>query len=145
MGKRKKSGRSAPAKKKAEGLPTIFSCLFCNHEHSVHVKMDKKAGIGQLQCKVCGQTFQTDINYLSAPVDVYYDWVDAADQVAEDHKEGRLGNVERVAPSSLAKARPTTGEGGRNTYVEKDRDDFVVDDEGDGEGAFAIDDDDDED
>jgi len=76
---------------------------------------------------------------------VYYDWVDAADQVAEDHKEGKLGNVERVAPSSLAKARTSTGEGGRNTYVEKDRDDFVVDDEENGERAFAMDDDEDDD
>jgi Transcription elongation factor Elf1 like len=45
-----------------DGLPIIFSCLFCNHERSVTVKMDKKAGIGQLTCKVCGQNFQTDIN-----------------------------------------------------------------------------------
>ncbi len=65
--------------------------------------MDKKAGIGQLDCKVCGQKFQCSINCkqkgaarrgavlagrgcrlicilldLSAAVDVYGDWVDAA-------------------------------------------------------------------
>ena len=26
------------------------------------VKMDKKAGIGDLSCKICGQNFQTGIN-----------------------------------------------------------------------------------
>ncbi|KAI4143522.1 MAG: hypothetical protein LQ341_002892 [Variospora aurantia] len=45
--------------------------------------MDKKAGIGDLLCKVCGQQFQTGINYLSAGVDVYSDWVDACDSVAK--------------------------------------------------------------
>ena len=45
-----------------EPLPTNFPCLFCNHEKSVSVKLDKKAGIGELSCKVCGQQFQTGIN-----------------------------------------------------------------------------------
>ncbi|KAH7033017.1 transcription elongation factor 1, partial [Microdochium trichocladiopsis] len=63
--------------RQSEPLPTTFTCLFCNHEKSVAVKMDKKAGVGQLDCKVCGQKFQCGINYLSAPVDVYSEWVDA--------------------------------------------------------------------
>ncbi|KAI4128573.1 MAG: hypothetical protein LQ338_002667 [Usnochroma carphineum] len=46
--------------------------------------MDKKAGIGELICKVCGQQFQTGINYLSAGVDVYSDWIDACDSVAKE-------------------------------------------------------------
>lgn len=47
------------------------------------MKMDRKAGTGELSCKVCGQKFQTGINYLSAGVDVYADWVDACDAVAK--------------------------------------------------------------
>ena len=43
-------------------LPTTFTCLFCNHEKSVEVKLDKKAGCGWLDCKVCGQKFQCSIN-----------------------------------------------------------------------------------
>jgi len=43
-------------------LPTNFQCLFCNHENSVSVKLEKKVGVGHLSCKVCGQTFQTGIN-----------------------------------------------------------------------------------
>ncbi|KAI9772952.1 MAG: hypothetical protein M1840_008834 [Geoglossum simile] len=90
MGKRKKSARKPQGPKKREPLPSIFACLFCNHEKSVAVKLDKKMGIGQLQCKVCGKSFQSGINYLSAPVDVYSDWVDACDIVsgAADNTEG---------------------------------------------------------
>ena len=73
--------------------------------------MDKKAGIGELSCKVCGQQFQTGINCrlpanrepfwisatpqrsdlittdLSAGVDVYSDWIDACDSVAKEAAE----------------------------------------------------------
>ncbi|KJR80411.1 transcription elongation factor [Sporothrix schenckii 1099-18] len=77
MGKRKSSSKPQ-GPKKAVPLPTTFTCLFCNHEKSVTVKLDKKLGIGYLECKVCGQKFQCAINYLSAAVDVYGEWVDAA-------------------------------------------------------------------
>lgn len=83
MGKRKKSTKPQGPRKR-EPLPTTFPCLFCNHEKSVTVKLEKKAGVGQLSCKVCGQSFQTGINYLSAAVDVYSDWIDACDMVAKD-------------------------------------------------------------
>jgi hypothetical protein len=71
---------------------------------------------------------------------VYYDWVDAADQVAKDHADGRLEDVERVAPSTLARQKAAEAHSGSG-YVEKGKqDDFVVDDEGDGEGEFDDDD-----
>ncbi|KAL4883124.1 hypothetical protein BJY04DRAFT_206715 [Aspergillus karnatakaensis] len=84
MGKRKKSSRQPQQPRKKEPLPSTFACLFCNHENSIVVKLDKKLGLGHLSCKVCGQRFQTGINYLSAAVDVYSDWVDACDAVAKD-------------------------------------------------------------
>lgn len=83
----------------ADPLPTTFTCLFCNHEKSISVKLDRKAGVGQLDCRVCGQKFQCAVNCsskmshsrstrlradslydldLSAAVDVYGEWVDAA-------------------------------------------------------------------
>lgn len=43
-------------------LPSVFSCLFCNHEKSVTIRMDKKGGVGQLNCRVCGQAYQCNIN-----------------------------------------------------------------------------------
>ena len=105
-----------------EPLPTIFPCLFCNHEKSVTVKIDKKGGVGNLSCKVCNQQFQCAVNCtltspptrldaeknensnadvaiptdLSAAVDVYADWVDACDAVA---KEGGAETGEGYAPT----------------------------------------------
>lgn len=84
QGKRKKSSRKPQGPKKREPLATTFTCLFCNHEKAIQVKLDKKAGVGQLHCKVCGQRFQTGINYLSAAVDVYSDWIDACENVAQE-------------------------------------------------------------
>ncbi|EEY13900.1 transcription elongation factor 1 [Verticillium alfalfae VaMs.102] len=85
MGKRKSSSKPQGPKKK-DPLPELFPCLFCNHEDAVKPKVDKKSGVGNLSCKVCGQTFQCSINYLSAPVDVYSEWVDAADHVSSKQK-----------------------------------------------------------
>ena len=85
QGKRKKSSRKPQGPKKvssfflllvfgpyvliqalkSEPLPTSFPCLFCNHDKSVQVKLDKKGGIGELSCKVCGQHFQSGINCKS--------------------------------------------------------------------------------
>ncbi|KAI0167051.1 Elf1-domain-containing protein [Hypoxylon sp. FL1284] len=87
QGKRKKSSRKPQGKKKSDPLPTVFTCLFCNHERSVTVELHKKNGVGELSCTVCGQAFQCGINYLSGPVDVYAEWVDAADAVAKRKRE----------------------------------------------------------
>ncbi|KAK6606951.1 transcription elongation factor [Botrytis cinerea] len=87
MGKRK-AAKKVQGPKKKEVLSTTFPCLFCNHENSVIVKIDKKAGVGHLSCKVCDQKFQCAINYLSASVDVYADWVDACDAVAKEGDDG---------------------------------------------------------
>ncbi|KAI1449777.1 hypothetical protein ABKA04_001699 [Annulohypoxylon sp. FPYF3050] len=97
MGKRKKSSRKPQGKKKNDPLPTVFTCLFCNHEKSVHVKIDKKLGVGDLECKVCAQRFQCGVNYLSAPVDVYSEWIDAADAVAKDSNTGG-GSASAIPP-----------------------------------------------
>ncbi|KAK4110713.1 transcription elongation factor [Canariomyces notabilis] len=118
MGKRK-SSRKPVAKKKNEPLPTLFTCLFCNHEKSVTVKLEKKAGIGYLECKVCGQRFQCGINYLSAAVDVYSEWVDAADAVAQEA-------ATQSAPSRLPSGRAMTS----SRRIEEDDDDRGYEGEG---------------
>lgn len=96
MGKRKKSSRG-PVKRVKQVLPTTFSCLFCNQDDSVVCVMDKKNGVGNLTCKVCQQRFQSPINALSAPVDIYSDWVDACDAVAN-----KPSSVSADAPRDLS-------------------------------------------
>ncbi|KAI3405230.1 hypothetical protein KGF56_001975 [Candida oxycetoniae] len=93
MGKRKSSTRK-PAKKIKQTLDTQFTCLFCNHEKSVICTMDKKNLLGELHCKICGQNFQTAIHSLSQAVDIYSDWIDACEDLAED-AEGNNGEEQR--------------------------------------------------
>ncbi|KAG9195963.1 hypothetical protein G6011_01084 [Alternaria panax] len=123
-------GTSHPVSTKKEKLPTTFQCLFCNHEKSVSVSIEKKSGVGNLQCKVCGQTFQTNINYLSAPVDVYADWIDACDAVA---KEAAKGSVDTARSTNRMGRMPTA-----HNQEEDDGDGgFIEHDEPDAEGEYA--------
>ncbi|KAI1437253.1 Elf1-domain-containing protein [Xylaria sp. CBS 124048] len=131
MGKRKKSSRKPQGPKKREGLAKEFTCLFCNHEKSVHIKLDKKAGVGHLSCAVCDQKFQCGIHTLMEAIDVYSEWVDAADTIAKDVA------TERVAGSSSF-ARPAA----RAPVVDRELDDEDDDHRYEGEGI--VDDDDDE-
>ena len=89
------------------------------------VSIEKKSGVGNLQCKVCGQTFQTNINYLSAPVDVYADWIDACDAVAKDAASGKA----------------TTGRSsnriGAPARAQDEDDGFIEQDDLDAEGEYA--------
>jgi transcription elongation factor Elf1 len=82
MGKRKTAAK--PMKKIKQKLDTTFTCLFCNHEKSVICTLDKRNLIGDLHCKICGQSFQTAINSLSQPIDIYSDWIDACEDLAEE-------------------------------------------------------------
>lgn len=108
MGKRKKSSRGPQGPRKKDPLPTKFTCLFCNHEEAVTVLLDKKGGVGQLDCAVCGQTFQCAINYLSAAVDVYGEWVDAADLVAKETDTRASGSD---APTRSLRSRKPSDDG----------------------------------
>uniref|UniRef100_A0A3P9JER7 Transcription elongation factor 1 homolog n=2 Tax=Oryzias latipes TaxID=8090 RepID=A0A3P9JER7_ORYLA len=77
---RRKSKRKPPPKKKMTGnLDTQFTCPFCNHEKSCDVKMERTRNTGIISCSVCLEEFQTPITYLSEPVDVYSDWIDACE------------------------------------------------------------------
>lgn len=96
MGKRKKSSRG-PVKKLKQKLDTQFTCLFCNHEKAINCTIDKKSNIGTLTCKICGQSFQTSINSLSEPIDIYSTWIDACEAVAEEEAkrvDAESGDVE---------------------------------------------------
>ncbi|KAI9757864.1 MAG: AAA ATPase Elf1 [Chaenotheca gracillima] len=136
MGKRKKSSRKPQGPKRQEPLPTTFSCLFCNHEKSIMVKLDKKAGIGQLSCKVCGQSFQTGINYLSAAVDVYADWIDASDEVKQGAAGDALAQPSAGASRGLDSGRALSPTLANRGLIPED-DGFIINDEVGAEDAYA--------
>lgn len=87
--------------------------------------MDKKAGIGDLYCKVCGQKFQSSINYLSAAVDVYSDWIDACESVAQEAvaEDAEEPTAEDKTFSTYASERPRAIAGA----VDDDEEDFIED------------------
>jgi transcription elongation factor Elf1 len=120
--------------KKKDPLPSTFTCLFCNHEKSVVVKLDKKAGVGQLDCRICGQKFQCAVNYLSAAVDVYGEWVDAAEAVA---KKDNAAKAAAYAGNARASGSGRAA-GGRSAF--DDDDDNNDRRSYDGEGVVADDD-----
>lgn len=45
--------------------------------------------IGTLKCRICGEKWETRINYLSEPIDVFSEWLDATEAEAELEKEER--------------------------------------------------------
>ncbi|KAJ2787643.1 hypothetical protein GGI15_000531 [Coemansia interrupta] len=100
MGKRKSSRKVV--KKERPKLDTSFACLFCNHESSVTVTMDKDHKVGNLRCKICTASYQAAIHHLSAPVDVYSEWIDACEEA----------KLEEIRKTTAAAEGSSTGGGG---------------------------------
>ncbi|KAE9965803.1 hypothetical protein EG328_009390 [Venturia inaequalis] len=144
MGKRKKAAKPASSGKGKENLPTSFQCLFCNHEQSVSVKMDKKSAIGHLSCKVCGQDFDASINYLSHPVDVYGDWIDACDKAAKEAQDQNQPETRNDSYNDVGsrgappprRQRDVPSDDEEDGDGDGEMDDFVENDEGDEEEAY---------
>ncbi|KHJ45041.1 putative zinc binding domain DUF701 [Trichuris suis] len=80
MGRRKVKRKLTQAFKNIQPLDTLFDCPFCNHEKTCEVTMDREHSIAMIKCRICLEEFQTGINYLSEPIDVYGDWIDACEQ-----------------------------------------------------------------
>ncbi|RKP18643.1 Elf1-domain-containing protein [Rozella allomycis CSF55] len=87
MGKRK-AKRKAPTKVKVT-LEKSFTCPFCNHDKSVEVKLDRDHNVGIISCRVCSADYQSVIHYLSEPIDVYSDWIDACEASNRPQREER--------------------------------------------------------
>ncbi|KAI9173047.1 hypothetical protein H9P43_007178 [Blastocladiella emersonii ATCC 22665] len=139
MGKRKSSRK--PVAKVKTRLPTVFNCPYCNHEKSIEVKLDKPNRIGTVKCRVCHETWQTNINALSAPVDVYSDWIDACEAAQTQHEEeatyrgsdsagraGGAGHADEYDDEDDGYGRPTAANnrssGGYRDYDDEDEDDY---------------------
>ncbi|TCD71884.1 hypothetical protein EIP91_000016 [Steccherinum ochraceum] len=102
MGKRKKSSRKPTGPRRKEPLDTQFTCLFCHHDKSVTVRMDRKEGLAELFCKVCDQRYQSKVNHLTEAIDIYSEWIDAADAAERDAASGSrrpAASSSRAAPA----------------------------------------------
>ncbi|TFY64022.1 hypothetical protein EVJ58_g2904 [Rhodofomes roseus] len=85
MGKRKKSSRKPTGPRRKEPL----------------VRLDRKEGVAQLFCKVCDQRYQSKVNHLTEPIDIYSEWIDAADAAEKETLTNRRPTVgsSRSAPA----------------------------------------------
>ncbi len=92
MGRRKKAAKKV-VKKKKMAVATQFKCLFCNHEGSVSCKMNTNIMIGELVCRICDAKFETHIHSLSDPIDVFSEWLDAADEQQQKIADGAAANT----------------------------------------------------
>lgn len=66
--------------------------------------MDRNHSIGSLNCRVCGVQWQTRINHLSEPIDVFSEWIDACEAENEKRRTGKL--VEALADTNHSSTLP---------------------------------------
>lgn len=55
----------------------IARCV-CKIQNALHYR-DKGRNTAKITCRVCLEDYQATINFLSEPVDVYNDWIDACE------------------------------------------------------------------
>ncbi|KAG7337421.1 transcription elongation factor Elf1 like protein [Nitzschia inconspicua] len=105
MGRRAKK---APVQtKKRPTLSNRFKCPFCANEDTVECKMDFRAGIGSLSCRLCGASYQMPIHHLHEPVDVFSEWLDDCEAAAQGRPTGG-------SAAAAAAAASAGGGGGRD-------------------------------
>lgn len=80
--------------------------------------------MGNLHCKVCGQRFQTGINYLSHAVDVYSDWIDACESVAQEAATAEAEDRKFSTYGTTATAANADGEEEDGAYDDDDNDEY---------------------
>lgn len=62
MGRKKSKRKPQKSIKRVQTLRTLFECPFCNHESSCDVKFDRKKQRAQILCRICSETYETDVN-----------------------------------------------------------------------------------
>lgn len=50
--------------------------------------MDFRAGVGSLNCRLCGASYQMPIHHLHEPVDVFSEWLDDCEAAAQGKSTG---------------------------------------------------------
>ncbi len=91
----------------------VFKCLFCNHEAAVTCQIDVRSMTGKLECGICGAKFQTQINTLTEPIDIFTEWLDeTVDMQAEAAKNliNRANNRQQSGASESSRARDSDGD-----------------------------------
>lgn len=109
---RRKAAKKVIVKRKKWTVAKTFKCLFCNHDEAVACKMDFKTMTAELNCRICDAKFQTTITSLSAPIDVFSEWLDETHEQQEGLRKGSGGIKRRVGDDTVGGRDGDDGEYG---------------------------------
>ena len=102
MGKRRRAAKKV-VKKKRQTVAKVFKCLFCNHDNAVQCSIDIRSMTGKLECSICNAKFQTQINTLTEPIDIFTEWLDeTSDLQAEAAKNTLNRGASRQSQAPVA-------------------------------------------
>lgn len=93
MGGKKKKAKPPPKKQPKYAVPNSWDCPLCFKQGAFHVKINKKDGVGEGQCRACktpSPAFSMKLTPLTQKVDVflkYYDIVKREDRIVDDAKK----------------------------------------------------------
>ena len=133
MGRRKKAAKVVKKKVRHE-VDTVFKCLFCNHEKSVVCKLNLSSMIGDLVCRICDAKFETQINSLTDPIDVFSEWLDEAQDIQDEEMRRQKQGLPSQSTGFVGDGADYVDDEDGGDMGEHD-DDAVVGDEEDEEGA----------
>ena len=71
-------------------LEKTFNCPECGRKKVVEVRFNKKESKGYLRCRACGDNYEAKLKKASAPIDVYYEWIDYVDKEREKEFNDKL-------------------------------------------------------
>ena len=71
-------------------LEKVFNCPECGRKKVVEVRFNKKENKGYLRCRACGDNYEAKLKKASAPIDVYYEWIDFVDKEREKEFNDKL-------------------------------------------------------
>jgi transcription elongation factor Elf1 len=75
-------------------LAKQFKCPFCANDDVVECKMDFRNGVGSLDCRLCGASYQMPVHHLHEPIDVFSEWLDDC----EAAQRPQVASTEGAAP-----------------------------------------------
>ena len=93
MGKRK--SRKLQTKAAAPKCDTVFDCPYCSHRQTIEVKLERKAGLGKLHCRICGYKYQRRLGPLDKEVDIYCAMIDDAEAANSRKQNDGIGFLAR--------------------------------------------------
>ena len=75
-------------------LEKVFNCPHCGRKKVVEVRFNKKENKGYLRCRACKEEHEAKLKKASAPIDVYYEWIDSIDNEREKEYNEKIKDEE---------------------------------------------------